>query len=51
MQQESLTVGLGQRAYDIVIGPDLLNMNSKPINKFPNKLLIFLFKDLIFLIL
>jgi 3-dehydroquinate synthase len=25
MQQETLTVGLGQRAYDIVIGPDLVD--------------------------
>jgi 3-dehydroquinate synthetase len=25
MQQETLTVGLGQRAYDIVIGPDLID--------------------------
>ena len=24
MQQETLTVGLGNRAYDIVIGPDLI---------------------------
>jgi len=25
MQQKTLTVGLGQRAYDIVIGPDLID--------------------------
>ena len=25
MQQETLTVGLGNRAYDIVIGPDLID--------------------------
>ena len=25
MQHETLTVGLGQRAYDIVIGPDLID--------------------------
>ena len=25
MQQETLTVGLGQRAYDIVTGPDLID--------------------------